>query len=96
MMVCLENLSVGAEMISSWPDDMNMYSSIFVSLGTYPDNHTLSIGEGQELADYLTAGGKLYMEGGDTWYYDDATPVHGLFNIQGVEDGSSDLGVLNL
>jgi len=95
MMVCFENLAVGAEMLSSWPDDMNMYASIFVCLGTYPDNHTLSVAEGQELSDYLTAGGKLYMEGGDTWFYDEATSVHAMFNIQGLEDGSSDLSVLN-
>jgi len=34
------------------------------------------------------------MEGGDTWYYDEATPVHSMFNIDGIEDGSDDLGTL--
>ena len=34
------------------------------------------------------------MEGGDTWYYDEVTPVHGMFNIEGLSDGSDDLGIL--
>jgi PKD repeat protein len=34
------------------------------------------------------------MEGGDTWYYDNQTPVHGMFNINGTSDGSSDLGTI--
>lgn len=36
------------------------------------------------------------MEGADTWYYDQqftATPVHPMFNISGLEDGSGDLTV---
>ena len=43
----------------------------------------LAHAEGQALADYLNAGGMIYMEGGDTWYYDDPTPVHAMFNING-------------
>ena len=94
MMVCLDNLSVGADMVDAWPDDMNLYSSIFVCLGIYPENYTLTDSEGQELADYLDAGGRIYMEGGDTWFYDQPTPVHAMFNIQGLEDGSDDLGTI--
>jgi len=35
------------------------------------------------------------MEGGDTWYYDDQTAAHDMFNINGTSDGSSDLGTIN-
>jgi hypothetical protein len=38
------------------------------------------------------------MEGADTWFYDPQstpTPVHAMFNITGLEDGGSDLLVLN-
>jgi hypothetical protein len=94
MMTCLENLSVAAEMVEGWPDDMNLYSSVFVCLGIYPSNNVLSQSQGQELVNYLNAGGNLYMEGGDTWFYDQPTPVHSMFNIQGLEDGSDDLGVI--
>jgi hypothetical protein len=63
-------------------------------LGIYSSNHVLSSSEGQQLANYLNSGGKLYMEGGDTWYYDPSTPVHSMFNITGVSDGSGDLGTI--
>jgi hypothetical protein len=95
---CLLNLEVEYERVDAFPDDMNLYASVFVCLGTYDQNHVLSADEGQVLADYLNQGGSLYMEGADTWYYDPQftpTPVHEMFNIAGLEDGGSDLSVLN-
>jgi hypothetical protein len=80
------------------PADRNLYASIFVCLGTYAENHVLTADEGQMLADYLNQGGNLYMEGADTWYYDQIstpTPVHPMFNITGLEDGAGDLAQLN-
>ncbi|MCD4737136.1 MAG: PKD domain-containing protein, partial [Bacteroidales bacterium] len=95
METAVQNNGVSAEYTTSFPGDLNVYSSIFVCLGIYSDNHVLSTGEGQALAGYLNGGGMLYMEGGDTWYYDDQTAVHGMFNINGTDDGSSDLGTIN-
>ncbi len=89
---CCDNLNVGHEYYDYFPANLSKYASIFVCLGIYSDNHSLSNAEGQALADYLIAGGKLYMEGGDTWAYDDPSPVHSYFNIEGLEDGSGDLG----
>ena len=83
-----------SELVTSFPTDLSLYSSIFVCLGIYSSNHELTVAEGQQLANYLTAGGRLYMEGGDTWYYDDPTPVHAMFNIDGTADGTSDLGTI--
>ena len=94
MMDCFDNLSVSAETVGSLPSNLDLYSSVFVCLGIYSDNHVLSNTEGQALAGYLNGGGNLYIEGGDTWYYDAATPVHSMFNIQGLEDGGSDLETL--
>ncbi|MBN3035820.1 MAG: T9SS type A sorting domain-containing protein, partial [Bacteroidales bacterium] len=45
-------------------------------------------------AAYLNQGGSLYMEGGDTWYYDDQTAVHAMFNINATSDGSSDMSTV--
>ena len=90
----LIDLEVGFELMDSFPPDRNMYASIFVLLGTYPDNHVLTPEEGQVLADYLNLGGNVYMEGADTWFYDQIsvpTPVHPMFNITGLEDGAGDL-----
>jgi hypothetical protein len=95
--VCLENLSVGNEHYDAFPENLELYTSIFVCLGTYPENTILSEDEGQRLAEYLENGGSIYMEGGDTWYYDqlsNPTPVHPMFNIDGIADGSGDLSTV--
>ncbi len=83
-----------AEYSTSIPSDLTLYTSIFVCLGIYDDNHELTSAEGQALADFLDNGGSVYMEGGDTWYYDDPTPVHSYFNIGATSDGDDDLGTL--
>jgi PKD repeat protein len=83
-----------AEYATSLPEDLSLYSSIFVCLGIYSDNHTLSSSEGQALADFLNQGGNLYMEGGDTWYYDTQTAVHAMFSVNATGDGSDDLSTL--
>ncbi len=94
MAEALDEIGLPYDEATSFPDDLNLYSSVFVCLGIYSDNHTLTDGEGQQLADYLNAGGNLYMEGGDTWYYDDPTPVHSMFGITGTSDGSGDLATV--
>lgn len=92
MQNCFANLGVASEYATNLNDvDLALYTSVFVCLGIYSDNHALTADEGQALADYLNAGGNLYMEGGDTWAYDGATAVHPMFNIDGIEDGSNDL-----
>lgn len=87
----IQGLGVNAQYSTSIPSDLNLYENIFLCLGIYPDNHTLTNDEGQAFADFLNNGGNLYMEGGDTWAYDQPTPVHAMFNITGLSDGNSDL-----
>jgi PKD repeat protein len=91
----LSDMEISYEVSSSLPPDLNLYSTIFLTLGIYSNNHVLSSGEGSSLADYLNAGGNLYMEGGDTWYYDNSTAVHSMFGINGTSDGSGDLCTIN-
>ena len=91
----LNALGVSFVSATAFPADLNLYASVFVCLGIYSSNHILTQSEGQLLSDYLNAGGKLYMEGGDTWYYDTQTPVHPLFSVNAVSDGSADLNTLN-
>ncbi|HRY31558.1 MAG TPA: C25 family cysteine peptidase [Bacteroidales bacterium] len=87
--------NVSSVMLTSMPADPDIYSSIFLCLGIYPNNHVLSQQEGQILTTYLNNGGQLYMEGGDTWAYDAQTTVHPLFMIEGLADGSADLVTVN-
>jgi PKD repeat protein len=87
--------NVYAEYKNVMPSDLNGYQTLFVSLGTSTKKHVLTSSEGQQLADFLTNGGRLYMEGGDTWYYDPKTPVHTMFKTLGVMDGGNDLSQEN-
>jgi len=95
MNAAIQALGLTADLQTSFPVDLNIYSSIFVCLGIYSSNHVLSSTEGQILADYLNAGGKLYMEGGDTWAYDAQTAVHPMFKIDGNDDGGADLATIS-
>lgn len=90
----LEDAGVTCEYLSSIPEHPELYTSLFVCLGSYSVNHALSATEGQELADFLNNGGNLYMEGGDTWKYDTPTAVHAMFGITPEADGSGDLSTL--
>jgi hypothetical protein len=89
----IQDLGIGVDYTTSWPDDPQTYSNIFLCLGVYAYNHRLSVTEGDDLAAFLNAGGNLYMEGGDTWFWDDPTAVHSMFRINGIQDGDSDLDV---
>ncbi len=92
---CLTNLSVSSEYITTFPDVLGPYQSVFVCLGTYTNNAVLTNEQGQALAAFLNSNGKLYMEGGDTWAYNTPTAVHPMFMIGGDGDGSSDISTLN-
>jgi PKD repeat protein len=95
MKSAVESLNLTANYTAaSVPDSLDRYSSVFVCLGVYPQGHALSANDGQKLAAYLNYGGRLYMEGGDTWFYDPQTAVHQMFNIFPNADGSADLGTL--
>ena len=95
MQTAIENLGVACEYMTSIPADLSLYNSAFLCLGIYSNNHVLSSAEGQTFAAFLNGGGKLYMEGGDTWCYDSQTSVHSMFNIDPQGDGSGDLGTVN-
>ncbi|MCF6341482.1 MAG: C25 family cysteine peptidase [Bacteroidales bacterium] len=94
MQLCLATLQVGCDEVSAIPEDLNTYRSVFVLLGVYPDNRQLSDVDGELLKAFLQNGGRVYMEGGDTWAYDAQTAVHPLFFIEGVSDGNDDLSVI--
>ncbi|HPE55698.1 MAG TPA: C25 family cysteine peptidase [Bacteroidales bacterium] len=91
----MANNDMVAEYSTSIPADLSLYSTVFLCLGIYSDNHILTSSEGQQLADFLNNGGNLYMEGGDTWYYDTQTAVHNMFGVNATADGGSDLSTVN-
>jgi hypothetical protein len=89
MMKSFEKLTVAADLVNDIPDNLYEYQCAFVLLGIFSNNHVLTDDEGAKLAEFLDNGGNLYMEGGDTWAYNDQTDVHPYFHIVGLDDGSS-------
>lgn len=86
--------------LGEYRDILDNFQSVFVCVGVYPNNHVIQSGsaDAQALSDYLTNGGKMYLEGGDVWYYD---PLYQggynfapLFGLNAYADGSGDMGTL--
>ncbi|HEC77683.1 MAG TPA: T9SS type A sorting domain-containing protein [candidate division WOR-3 bacterium] len=79
--------------------ELENYYAVFVCAGIYPNNYVIgsSSAEATALVDFLqNQNGRMYLEGGDVWYYDplyqggyDFGP---LFGINATADGSSDMG----
>ena len=93
----IDDWRVFAEYATAIPEDISHYQTIFLSLGTYNNNHVLTSTQAAPFIDFLNDGGKLYMEGADTWYYDqvyNSTDLHPMFNIEGLSDGSGDLSTV--
>jgi len=79
--------------------DLHDFARVWVNLGIFPGNAVLLEADAARLVDFLVAGGGgafLYLEGGDTWFFDAATSLHPLFEIGAVSDGTSagDLGTV--
>jgi hypothetical protein len=90
----LDTMGLGYEWGTTLPASLDQYASVWVFLGMWDNKHELTGTEGTRLADYLDGGGALYMEGGDTWVYDDQTAVHPYFHINGINDGWDDLSFI--
>ena len=77
--------------IGSLPsDNLSYYKAIFIFLGVSPDNYKLTESDVVPLVEFLSNGGCIYMEGGETWAFDSPTSLHSYFNINGTSDGSGD------
>ena len=76
--------------------ELDMYEAVLVCVGIYPNNHVIGAAspEATALVDYLNSGGRMYLEGGDVWYYDPPTGYDfgPMFGINATADGSSDMG----
>ncbi len=74
------------------PIDTSVYSVVFCCTGMFPYNGVLSYNEIKYLYDYLANNGRLYLEGGDAWYYDPIyhkkPPIEPYFGIESGWDGN--------
>ncbi len=91
-----DSLDRSAEIVTELPSgDLNNYEGIFLCLGIYPDNTKLEESDVNNLKNFLSNGGNLYMEGGETWGFDSPTSLHSFFNIANTSDGSDDLSTIS-
>ncbi len=79
---------------------LDRYSAVFVSVGIFSDNFIIENGtpEAIALVNFVNSGGRMYLEGGDVWYYD---PLYqngynfgAHFGVNAISDGSADLSTV--
>ena len=90
----INGLSITSEYTTTLPTNPNLYQAIFMCLGTYPKAHVLTPAEAQKYIGFLEQGGRMYMEGGDTWYFDQnntPTNLHPMFKVKGKSDNGGDI-----
>lgn len=69
--------------------DPSTFEAMFAVFGVNPAAIPMTAAEGQVLADFVTAGGALYIEGGDIWGTSSTTPFHQIDGIFSVFAGGS-------
>lgn len=93
----LEDLGYSGEYGSTLATDPDLYQSVWVCLGVYPNNYVITSNSpaAMSLTDYAQSGGRVYLEGADVWYYDPLGSGHNfcpLFGINATADGAGDMG----
>jgi hypothetical protein len=76
-----QDIGVISDYSTHIPGNLKNYQALFVCLGYWDSSHELTWQEGNLLSSYLNDGGRIYMEGKNTWRDDVHTPVHDMFNI---------------
>lgn len=82
-----ESLPFDTVVIDTMSQLTGIPASLWVILGTYPDNAQLTPEEGEQLAELLEEDVPVYVDGADVWGYDPPTPFD---DVDGVADGAED------
>lgn|GEM_PF-7016350 len=78
-------------------DMLGNFDAVFVCAGIAPSTHVIRNGsdDAVALADYVNGGGRLYLEGGEVWYWDpryqNGYDFSSLFGLTAIADGMGDL-----
>ena len=89
---CLASLGIEYERQTQLPLNLFRYRSVWVFCGVGSHAQALPQNQASRLAEYLEGGGNCYWEGADVWSYDAETVLHPYFNIEGLNDGTSNAG----
>jgi hypothetical protein len=94
----LQNLGYSGDYGVVLPSNLSVYKTLFICVGVMPNKYVIDSysQEAQAIVNFLqNQNGRIYLEGGDVWYYD---PQYGgydfgpLFGINPLDDGISDMG----
>ncbi|MGB3340996.1 MAG: FlgD immunoglobulin-like domain containing protein, partial [bacterium] len=93
----LGNLGYSGDYGTTLAPDLTLYQAVLVFVGIYSNNYIIASGsaEAAALVDFLqNQGGRMYLEGGDVWYWDPPTGYDfgPLFGINATADGSGNGG----
>ena len=72
--------------------ELENYMTAFIFLGIYPNNFALQENQATGFVNMLNDGKNVYLEGADTWAFDMSTSLQPMFGLEGVSDGTADLG----
>ncbi|RLC46243.1 MAG: hypothetical protein DRH57_06445, partial [Candidatus Cloacimonadota bacterium] len=101
LVTAIEGFNLGVEVIYETSLSANPLNEeitdLFILLGIYNNNYQLTEAEAGIVTQWIDTYDNrcLYMEGGDTWYFDPQTSLHPYFNINGIADGTSDLSTID-
>ena len=95
----LQALRYTGDLSVNLPASLDYYQSLFVCAGVYPNNRIIpaNSAEAQAINNFLiNRHGRVYLEGGDVWFYDPAYNngynFASLFGLNATIDGNPDMG----
>ncbi len=102
MHALLQALRYTGDLSINFPSSLDYYQSLFVCAGVFPNNRIILANstEAQAISDFLmNHHGRVYLEGGDVWFYDPAYNngfnFDSIFGLNAIVDGNPDMGPIN-
>lgn len=91
----LQSLGIASEYVTSIPQTIALYRSIWICLGVATNNHVMGFIESLSFHEYINAGGYIYMEGGNCWANDTRFPFMLEFSIGNTGVGTGNVSTVN-
>ncbi|MBN1355463.1 hypothetical protein JXA40_04225 [bacterium] len=94
LQTALQNLDLHVDYFTGIPKYPELYGSLWICLGTAPDNTQLGFDPCMKFYEYTLEGGYVYLEGGNAWANDQRYPFQLQFSIGSEGSGSADTGTI--
>lgn len=84
IIAAINEINLACEKLDQIDSILNKYSTVFLSLGFFPQHHKLNAYEDSLLVSFLENGGNLYLEGGSFFRFDPPTALREKFSVTGL------------